>query len=100
MLTQEQRLAGLSPDMAQRAIGIGQALEQGRVDEAERGAIAALALAPQHAEIQRLFGTVQLLRRRSDEAIQALVQALMQRPNDALALHSLAGAYEAQKDLS
>ncbi len=100
MLTQQQRLAGFSPEMAQRALAIAQALDEGRVDEAERGAIAALALAPQHAETLRLFGTVQLLRRRSDEAIDTLVQSLRLRPQDPLTLHSLAGAYEEQKDLS
>jgi tetratricopeptide (TPR) repeat protein len=100
MLTQQQRLAGLSPEMAQRALAIAQSLEQGRLEEAERGAIAALALAPQHPETLRLFGTVQLLRRLPDEAIGSLVQSLKLRPHDPLTLHSLAGAYEAQKDLS
>jgi tetratricopeptide (TPR) repeat protein len=99
MLTQQQRFAGLSPDMAQRAVAIAQALEQGRIDEAERGVIAALALAPKHPEILRLLGTIQLARRRSDEAIDTLVQSLKGRPQDALTLHTLAGAYEAQMDL-
>jgi tetratricopeptide (TPR) repeat protein len=98
MLTQQQRMSGLSPEMVQRVIAIGQALEQGQIDEAERGAIAALALAPQHPEVLRLFGTIQLARG-SDEAIATLMESLKLRPQDALTLHSVAGAYEARKDL-
>jgi tetratricopeptide (TPR) repeat protein len=98
MLTQQQRLAGLSIDMAQRAVAIAQAMEQGRLDEAERGVIAALALAPKHPEILRLFGMSQFLRGRNDEAIDTLLQARGQQPDDPMIHNALGGAYEAVMD--
>ncbi|MDR3386648.1 MAG: sulfotransferase [Rudaea sp.] len=98
MLTQQQRTAGLSPDLARRAAAIAQALEQGRLDEAERSSIACLVLAPKHAEILRLFGTIQFMRGRTGEAIDTLLQACAARPDDALIHNALGGAYEAVRD--
>jgi tetratricopeptide (TPR) repeat protein len=94
VLTQQQRLAGLTPELARRAIGIGQALELGRLDEAERGAIAALALAPKHPEVLRLSGMVAFRRGRNQDAIDTLLQALAQRPDDPMIHNALGGAYE------
>src|SRR5450631_3821491 len=94
MLTAQQRLAGLTPELARRAIGIGQALEQGRLDEAERGVIATLALAPKHAEILRLSGIVAFRRGRNQDAIDTLLQAVAQRPDDPMIHNALAGVYE------
>jgi tetratricopeptide (TPR) repeat protein len=99
MLTQQQRVAGLAPETAQRVNEIAQALEQGRIDEAERGVIAALAQAPQHPEVLSLHGSVQMMRGRNEEAIVTLVQSLKLRAQDARTLHTLAGAYEANRDL-
>ena len=99
MLTLQQRVAGLSPEMAQRAAAISQALEQGRIDEAERGVIASLAQTPQHPEVLSLHGTIQSMCGRSEEAIVTLVQSLKLRSQDARTLHALAGAYEANLDL-
>ncbi|MEP6483954.1 MAG: sulfotransferase [Rudaea sp.] len=98
ILSQQQRLAGLSPDLAQRAIAIRDALQQRRIDDAERGAIAALAMAPKHPEILLQFGRVQCLRGRFEEGIDTLLQARAARPNDALIYSDLGAAYEQLKD--
>ena len=100
MLTQQQRLAGLSPDLARRALAITQALEQRRLDEAERGAIAALALAPKHPEILRLFGAIQLSRGRNEAAVDTLLQARALRPDDPMIHNALGGAYEGIQDFN
>ncbi|HTI96844.1 MAG TPA: sulfotransferase, partial [Rudaea sp.] len=94
MLTKQQRHAGLSADLVQRASGIEQALEQGRVGEAERAAIAALALAPRHPEILRLFGMIQFQRGQFGAAVDTLSQALAQRADDPLIYNALGGAFE------
>jgi tetratricopeptide (TPR) repeat protein len=99
MLTPQQRHAGLSADLAQRARGIEMALQQGRVDEAERAGIAALALAPRHPEILRLSAMVQFQRGRFAAAIDLLSQALAQRADDPLIYNALGGAYEQIRDL-
>ncbi len=100
MLTPQQRLAGLTPSVAQQVIACTRALEGGRLDEAERGAVAALALAPGHPEILRLVGSIQVARGRNDEAVETLVQSLKQRPGDAEAMHMLAHAYIGQRDMA
>lgn len=98
VLSQQQRLAGLSPDLAQRAVAIGEALRQRRIDDAERGAIAAFALAPKHPEILHLFGRVQCVRGRYEEGLDTLMQARAARSNDALIWSDLGAAFEALKD--
>lgn len=98
MLNQQQRLAGLAPAAAQRALAVAQALAQGRVDAAGRELIAAMALAPQHPEVLRLFGTLQSMQGNQREAIEALQAASRLRPEDALIHNALGGAYEAIMD--
>lgn len=98
MLTLQQRVAGLSPEVAQRVAAISQALEQGRIEEAERSMSAVLAQAPRHPEVLSLHGAIQGMRGRSQEAIVTLVESLKLRAKDARTLHSLAGAYEANWD--
>ncbi|HEX3896762.1 MAG TPA: sulfotransferase [Rudaea sp.] len=98
ILSQQQRLAGLSPDLARRAVDIGKALRERRVDDAERGAIAAFALAPKHAEILYLFGRVQSLRGRHEQAVDSFLHAQAVRPNDALIWIYLGAALEELKD--
>ena len=98
MLTQQQRLAGLAPAAAQRAVAIAQALEQGRVADAERDLIAALAMAPRHPEVLRLFGTLQAMRGNPREAIDALLAAAALQPADPYIHNALGGAYEAVMD--
>ena len=100
MLTQRQRLAGLPAALAQRAVAIEQALQQGRLDEAERGVAAALAVAPRHAEILRLHGWTQLRRGRGEAALQTLLQARALRSDDALIHQLIGGAYEATHDFA
>jgi Flp pilus assembly protein TadD len=94
MLTPQQRHAGLSADLAQRVRGIAHALEQGRVGEAERATIAAMALAPRHPEILRLFGMIQFQRGQFAAAIDTLSQALAQRADDPMIYNALGGAFE------
>lgn len=98
MLTPEQRVAGLSPDLAQRVFAIARAMHLGQIDAAERVAIATLALAPKHPEILRLFGMLQHHRGRSEQAIDTLLQACAQRPDDAMIYNALSSAYESIKD--
>ncbi len=100
MSTQQQHLTGLTLNAAQRAQSIAQALEQGRVEEAERDVVAALALTPKDPEILRLLGSIQVARGRYDEAVDTLVQSLKQRPLDAGTVHMLANAYTGQRDMA
>ena len=94
MLTTQQRHAGLSADLVQRAHGIELALQQGRVDEAERASTAALALAPRHPEILRLSGMIQFQRGHFGAAIDTLSKALAQRADDPMIYNALGGAFE------
>ena len=98
VLSQQQRLAGLSPDLARRATIIGEALKQRRIDDAERAAIAAFALAPKHPEILLLFGRIQCLRGRIEVGVDTFLQAQALRPNDALIWNNLGSALEELKD--
>ena len=98
-LTKEQRLAGLSPELAQRAQAIARDLQDRRVADAERGVIAALALAPKHAEILRLFGATELMRGRAANAIEPLLKSGRQRPGDETVWNFLSAAYDAIGDM-
>ena len=84
--------------MARRATIISEALRQRRIDDAERGAIAAFALAPKHPEILYLFGRVQALRGQHEQAVSFFLQAQALRPNDALIWSHLGVALEEVKD--
>ena len=97
-MMQEQRLAGLSAELRQRAQAIEQALRSNRIDAAEAEATNALAQAPAHPEILRLHGLIALRRGRSEQALQALLQARALRPEDALIYHAMGSAYEAIQD--
>lgn len=98
MLTQAQRMDGLANDQIEQVMAIGQALQQGRIAEAERGIIAALARAPQHPEILRLFGMLQVRQGRFAAAVDTLLHAAMLRPDDPLIYNGLGGAYEGIRD--
>ena len=98
MLSVAERWRGLAPPLAKQAEAVSKALAAGRVDEAERGAIALLAQAPEHPEALRLSGAVQVARRRFGEAIATLRAAAARRPDDPLIHHALANAYEATRD--
>jgi tetratricopeptide (TPR) repeat protein len=98
MFTVRQRLAGLSPTLVPRVQAIGRAVEARHWDEAERGVIAAMAVAPEHPEVRRLFGLTQLARGHHQEAIEALVSARSRQPDDPLIHNALGAAYEAILD--
>ena len=98
ILTQQQRLAGLSPDLAQRMIAITEALRQRRIDDAERGVIAAYARAPNHPEVLHQFGRVHCLRGRFEQGLELLVRAAQMWPNDALIFSNIGDAYESLMD--
>lgn len=92
------RHAGLSPELAQCARVCAQALAQGHLDDAERGAHALLAQAPAHPEALRLAATVLILRGHAPQAVPMLERAAAMRPGDARIQHALGAAYEAVRD--
>ena len=93
MLTPQQRVAGLAPDQVQRVRAVELALQQQRIDDAERELIV-LAQGKPHPEILFLCGFVHGRRGRAQAAVQALQQALALRPDDALLHNEIGGAYE------
>ncbi|HET8940791.1 MAG TPA: sulfotransferase, partial [Rudaea sp.] len=98
MMTPEQRVAGLPPEMVQRVYAIAQAMQSGQMDAAERVAIATLAKAPRHPELLRLVGMLQEYRGRSEQAVDTLLLARAQRPDDPMIYNSLGSAYGSLKD--
>jgi tetratricopeptide (TPR) repeat protein len=98
ILTQQQRMAGLSPDLAQRMVAVAEAIAQHRIDDAERGAIAAYAMAPNHPEVLHQFGRVHCLKSRFEPGLEMLVRAAKLRPNDALIFSDMGNAYELLMD--
>jgi tetratricopeptide (TPR) repeat protein len=78
------RLAGLSAGAQQQVIVTAQALDAGRVDEAERALAPLLARDGGHAEVLRLSAGIFSLRGRHRDAVAAIARALAQRPNDAM----------------
>ena len=95
------RLQGLSPTARVNIMVAGEALESGRVDEAERRLADAVTTDPQHPEVLRMQAGIHSLRGRSQQAISTMRLALAQRPQDALYHNTLgtllgsAGDYDA-----
>ena len=85
------RLDGLTPQAIRYVIATANALELGRVDEAERHIMGVMALNPDHAEVLRLLAGIQNLRGDKAGAIQTMRRAVALRPNDAL-YHNTLGA--------
>src|SRR5580765_3379431 len=83
------RLHGLSQTAIRNVVAAAQALELGRVDEADRHIIGLLALHPQHPEVLRLMAGAQGLRGQTQAAIATLQRAIALRPDDALYLNTL-----------
>jgi len=83
------RLHGLSQTAIRGVVAAAQALELGRVDEADRHIIGLLALYPQHPEVLRLMAGAQSLRGQTQAAIATLQRAIALRPDDALYLNTL-----------
>ncbi len=85
------RLEGLQPSARTQIMIAGEALEAGRVEEAERHLAAASLSDPQHPEVLRMQAGVHGLRGRHQQAVSFMQQALQQRPHDAL-YHNTMGA--------
>ena len=100
MFSETQRLAGLSADLVQTRNQIAQALKQNRVEEAERGAIAALATLSDHPEFLRLMALVKLAQNQTEEGIGLLLQARALQPDDPSIHDALGTAYEQIRDYS
>jgi len=85
------RLDGLSQQAIRYVVATANALDYGRVDEAERHIAGLLAAYPDHAEILRLFAGIQNLRGDRTGAIASMRRAVQLRPDDAL-YHNTLGA--------
>jgi tetratricopeptide (TPR) repeat protein len=95
------RLQGLDPTTTQQVMSAGEALDAGRVDEADRQLARVLATYPNHPEVLRMKAGIHSLRGQHPEALQVMQRALAQCPQDALYYNTLgsllgtAGEYEA-----
>lgn len=78
------RLQGLTPLAVQQVVATANALEAGRIDEAEAQIGAALAAFPQQPEVLRLWAGIRSQRGAHEAAVRAIRQAVAQRPADAL----------------
>lgn len=85
------RLDGLTPQAIRYVIATANALELGRVDDAERHIMGVMALNPDHPEVLRLLAGIQNLRGDKAGAIATMRRAVALRPNDAL-YHNTLGA--------
>jgi tetratricopeptide (TPR) repeat protein len=85
------RLDGLPPQAIRYVIATAQALELGRLDEAERQIMGVMALHPDHPEVLRLLAGIQNLRGDRQGAVASMRRAVAQRPDDAL-YHNTLGA--------
>ncbi|MEO9079277.1 MAG: sulfotransferase [Rhodanobacter sp.] len=85
------RLYGLSNSTQQRVLNTGMALDAGRLEEASK-ILAEVPLAEtQHPEVLRMRAGIHGMQGQHQDAIEAMRQALAQRPNDAL-YHNTMGA--------
>lgn len=95
------RLQGLGPNAVQQVMLAGQALDAGRVDEADRQLGRVISAYPDHPEVLRMQAGILSLRGQHGEAIRVMRRALTQRPQDAAYHNTLgsllgtAGDYEA-----
>ena len=87
--TSVRRLTGLSQAAIAQVVATAEALEAGRVDEAERKLAAVKRAHPAQAEVLRLHAGIESLRGRHREALAAMLQAVAQRPDDALYQNTL-----------
>lgn len=85
------RLDGLTPQAIRHVVATANALELGRVDEAERHIHGVMALFPDHPEVLRLLAGIQHLRRDLRGAIETMRRAVALRPDDGL-YHNTLGA--------
>lgn len=94
----DPRMDGLSPAQVQDMHAAARAIRDGRAAEAARRLQRLLAVAPEHAEVLRLWAIVQLRGRRPDLAMQALRRALATSPGDAMLHNDLGTALNALGD--
>ena len=98
------RLQGLEAGVTRDVMAAGEALDAGRVNEAERYLAQALAVHPEHPEVLRMKAGIHDLRGQHQDAIRVMQRALVQRPRDALYHNTMgtllgnAGDYEAAID--
>ncbi|GAA0714620.1 tetratricopeptide repeat-containing sulfotransferase family protein [Dokdonella soli] len=83
------RLHGLAQTAIPQVIAVAQALEAGRVDEADRQLSGIAAAYPDHPEILRLQAGIQSQRGQHREAADSMRRAISQRPHDALYYNTL-----------
>lgn len=83
------RLHGIDRPLAMRVVAAAQALQAGRVDEAERELAPVLAALPDHPEVLRLHAGMRSLRGDHASAIQAASRGVAQRPDDPLQHNTL-----------
>jgi tetratricopeptide (TPR) repeat protein len=93
MFTERQRTAGLPTEVIASLVRIQDAVDSGRLDEAERMLTTALARAPQHPEILRFVAVLTTLRGRPDQAIEMLLLARTQHPEDPLIYLTMGEVY-------
>jgi tetratricopeptide (TPR) repeat protein len=86
------RLHGLPPEAIGNVIAAAQALDMGRVAEAERHLQPLAARFPAHPEILRLIAGVQNFRGQAQAAVATMRRAVQLRPNDPLYFNTLGGA--------
>ena len=88
----DSRLAGLSPNAIRRITAAHQALNVGRVVDAEQRLTGLLALHPNHPEVLRLYAGLQCLRGDFHAALATIERAIALRPDDAAYWSSLGSA--------
>src|SRR5262249_17066232 len=98
-LPPNSRLRGLSQAAIRSVVAAAQALDLGRVQEADRALSGAPALHPDHPEVLRLSAGVQSLRGQHQQAVALMRRAVTQRPDDPLYLNTLGTALLSQGDL-
>lgn len=83
------RLNGLDTASVQHVAAVAEALDAGRVDEANRRLGFVMATHPSHPEVLRMQAGILGQRGLHSEAIHAMQRALAQRPQDALYYNTL-----------
>jgi len=92
------RLQGLTPQAIQHVIATANALELGRINDAERHIQGALALFPNHPEILRLLAAILQMRGQLADAVATMQRAVALRPDDALYYNTLGGVLSDNND--
>jgi tetratricopeptide (TPR) repeat protein len=95
------RLQGLGPNATQQVMIAAQALDAGRVDDAERQLARVIAAYPDHPEVLRMQAGIHSMRGKHELAVATMRRAIALRPQDAMYHNTLgsllgnAGEYEA-----